>query len=321
MFFGLLARRLVLTGFIAALILFAEITAWFVPTRAARRLRLRRTLRLDAAEGAAQFINLAFVSDFLAFGDFDEFEHFVQLIVQFFQRVGDEGSVRDGLVDGGFLGGSEIGGLDPLALADGDARRWLRRAFIAARFAAKIPALVPAQFARRRFGCGRNFGGGFMRRFVAVRGKISGRFGVRLAEAALGFRLVVFRVFVMFRRLRGRGGWFNHFRGGRNFFGVGRTGLFVHRTRTAAATATATASAIGGGTARGRRVQIGLFVRHKFYERMAAGRVKAMRIALLFDEQRQRGRETVEKIFVADGTNLAVTKKSGDARRAEMRLH
>ncbi len=41
----------------------------------------------------------------------------------------------------------------------------------------------------------------------------------------------------------------------------------------------------------------------------------------LLHKQRQRGRKTVEKILVADGTDLAVAKKSGDARRAEMRLH
>lgn len=160
-----------------------------------------------------------------------------------------------------------------------------------------------------------------MRRFVAVRGKISGRFGVRLAEAALGFRLVGFRVFVMFRGLGGNGGWFNRFGGGRNFFGAGCTGLVGHRTRAATTTATATAPAIGGGTARRGRIQIGLFVRHKFYERMAVGRVKAMRIALLFDEQCERGGEAVQKIFVADGADFTVAKKSGDARRTEMRLH
>ena len=36
--------------------------------------------RLDAAEGAAEFLNLTFVGELLAFGDLDEFEHFVELI-------------------------------------------------------------------------------------------------------------------------------------------------------------------------------------------------------------------------------------------------
>ena len=41
----------------------------------------------------------------------------------------------------------------------------------------------------------------------------------------------------------------------------------------------------------------------------------------LLHKERQRSRETVEKIPIADGADLAVAKKTSDARRAEMRLH
>ena len=36
--------------------------------------------RLDAAQRAAEFFNLAFVGQLLAFGEFHEFEDFVQLV-------------------------------------------------------------------------------------------------------------------------------------------------------------------------------------------------------------------------------------------------
>ena len=64
----------------------------------------------------AQFLNLAFVGDLLAFGDLDEFEDFIHLIVQLLERVGDEGRMLDCLGDGRGRGWTEIGGLDPLLL-------------------------------------------------------------------------------------------------------------------------------------------------------------------------------------------------------------
>lgn len=216
---------------------------------------LLRTLRLDVAERAAQFINFPLVGELLALGNLDQFEHFIHLVVQFLQRVGDESRMRHGFVDGGVLGGTEIGGLDPLALGGRHARRRRLRAFVAPWLTAKITAFVAARFARWRFRrCGRNFCGGFVsgffRRLFAGGGKFGGRFRVRLAETTFGFRLVGFRVFVMFHGFGGRGGGFNPFCSGRNFFGVGRTGFGTHRTRSAATAATATApTAVAGGTA------------------------------------------------------------------------
>ena len=105
------------------LLTFRRRTARFVTTRLETGRRLRATLRLDAAERAAKFVQLAFIGELLALGDFDEFQNFIHLVVQFFQRIGDERGVRNGLVNGSGFGGTKIGGLDPLALRGGDARR------------------------------------------------------------------------------------------------------------------------------------------------------------------------------------------------------
>jgi len=71
------------------------------------------TRRLDAAQRAAEFFDLAFVGQFLAFGEFHEFEDFVQLINRVLERFGDFGGVQDGLMDGRNIGGTEISGFDP----------------------------------------------------------------------------------------------------------------------------------------------------------------------------------------------------------------
>lgn len=255
--------------------------------------RLRRALRLDAAERAAQFVQLPFIGEFLALGDFDEFKDFVHLVVQFLEGLGDKSGVFHGLRDGRRPGGAEISGLHPLTLADRNARWRLRRTLIATRlpaiiatviaakitpvFPAFLAAFVPAGFAGlRRFRRGRgfnwrlrlmNFGVGR----VLMGTKAFGRFGMRLAKSAAGFGFVL-RVSRMFFGRR-RGG-FSSFRCGGNFFSGGRVRL--RRTRPgAAATATTTAAAATTlvGTARG--VQIGFLVRHNFPVRMAACRLKA----------------------------------------------
>ena len=83
----------------------------FVVARLAKSLRLAR--RLDASERAAEFFNLAFVGEFLAFGDFDEFEHFVEMVRHLLEGVGNFRGVFDGLADGRCVGGSEIRILRP----------------------------------------------------------------------------------------------------------------------------------------------------------------------------------------------------------------
>ena len=213
---------------------------------AAGRLAKRRRLaarRLDAAECAPKFVNLAFVGELLARGDFDEFEHFVELVNHLFERLGDFGGVRDGLTYGGGFSRTKIGGLDP--------RFWAQW------FGTTLGVTLTRQFALR---CWKIFSGSLRDRRYGrirfVRGKICGRFSVRLAKIAgrigLGFDV--------FGR---RSDWFGCFRRRRNFFGTGRAGLGNYRARTATTTAATTATTTAAGTRRGR-FQIGVFVRHKF---------------------------------------------------------
>jgi hypothetical protein len=92
--------------------------------------------------------------------------------------------------------------------------------------AAKITAFVAARFARR-FWRWRNFCDDFGAGSSAdssLGAAIGGHLPVRFAKTAFGFRLVVLRVFVMFRSFSGRGGGFNRFGRRRIFFGVGRAG-------------------------------------------------------------------------------------------------
>jgi hypothetical protein len=114
-------RRLVLRlriwvpRFVATLILLARFAARLVPSRTPRR-RWRRLLaagRLDATQRAAQFVNLAFVGQLLAFGNLNEFEHFVELVNHPLERRGDFRGVFNGLTNGRGFSGAEIGGLDP----------------------------------------------------------------------------------------------------------------------------------------------------------------------------------------------------------------
>jgi hypothetical protein len=222
----------------------------FVMARAARRWRLVPG-RLDAAKGATKFVNLAFIGELLALGEFDEFEDFVKLVHGVLERLGDFSGVRHGLIDCGNIGGPEVGGFSP--------RFWARR------FRAAFgPAVAGREFARLRggrtsgfrFKC--RFGGG-RRFFNRRRFSFHWLFGMRLAKitGGVGFGLgglAVNRGFPGGFRLRERGG---------NFFGGG--GSFAGGGTRAAAAATAPATTASAGAARGGgQVQIGMFVRHKF---------------------------------------------------------
>ena len=98
------------------------VTAWFALVAVvsliplvARLLLLLVALRrlvaarwLNAAQSAAQFFQFAFVHHFLAFGDFDEFEHFVELINHVLQRNRNFRCVFHGLCDGRTFSGAKI---------------------------------------------------------------------------------------------------------------------------------------------------------------------------------------------------------------------
>jgi len=86
--------------------LFARTPLRFVVAWRAKSLRL--AWRLDAAKRAAQFINFAFVREFLALGHFDELKHFVEMINHFFQTVGNFRGMFHGLADGRGVGGTKI---------------------------------------------------------------------------------------------------------------------------------------------------------------------------------------------------------------------
>ena len=257
--------------------LFARTSLRFVVAWRAKSLRL--AWRLDAAERAAQFVNLAFVRELLALGDFDEFQHFVELINHLLERFGNLGGVRNGFADGCGFGGTKVNGLDPLALR-GRFRTTLRTTVCPA-----VAGKITLRFTRwpgfgrmEMFGGGmisnRMIGDGLFHGFRLMRGEIGGGFGVRLAEIAGGVAFVRLRVVGGFRRRRGLSGRFGR---GRNFFSFGRAGLGGQGARATATTAPAATAAIATGAgSRCGRFQIGMFVRHKFYERMAAGRVNAM---------------------------------------------
>ncbi len=157
-----------------------------------RRAKWRRfpARRLDATKRAAKFVNLALVGEFLALGDLDEFQHFVELVNHLLERLGDFRGVRDGLTDGGNFGGTKIGRLDPRLRAQRFGTAF--GATITLRFTRKITlrpdfrraGMFRGRFRHRRF-----------RRIGFVRGKISGRFRVRFAKITGGIALVMFGVF------------------------------------------------------------------------------------------------------------------------------
>jgi hypothetical protein len=102
--FARLVRFTLLAAWLARFTRFTRIAllAWFVAAVAGR---------LNATERAAELVNLTFVGELLAFGEFDEFQNFVQLIRHLLERLGNLRGEFDGLADGGNVGGAEIGGL------------------------------------------------------------------------------------------------------------------------------------------------------------------------------------------------------------------
>jgi hypothetical protein len=70
-------------------------------------------LRLDAAQGPAQLINLPFIGQFLAFSQFDQFKDFVQLVQRVPEGFRNLGGVGHGLADGRGFGWAKVGGFDP----------------------------------------------------------------------------------------------------------------------------------------------------------------------------------------------------------------
>jgi hypothetical protein len=229
-----------LARFVAARGMFPVTAMRFVMARAARRRRLLAR-RLDAAERAAQLLDLTLVGELLALGDLDEFKHLVKLVNHLLERFGNLGGVRDGLVDGRGFGGTKIGGFDPRL-----GPRRFRAAFLPLVAGRKFAGLRgrranSGRFGRGFFGRHRLFNCGGFRRFLEM------LFGMRLAEIAGG---VAFR----FRAVGVDGGFIRRFRFRRgkvrrDFGGDG--GSFCGRGARAAATTSATATAASGGAARG----------------------------------------------------------------------
>jgi hypothetical protein len=81
--------------------------------RALRRLIGLMPQRLDAAQGPAQFINLPFISQFLAFSQFDQFKDFVQFIQRVPEGFRNLGGMGHRLADGRGLCRAKVGGFDP----------------------------------------------------------------------------------------------------------------------------------------------------------------------------------------------------------------
>jgi hypothetical protein len=71
----------------------------FITRTACRMLRLMAG-RLNAAERAAQFLNLPLIGQFLAFGNLNQFKDFVQLVNRVLERLGNFRCVCHGLADG-----------------------------------------------------------------------------------------------------------------------------------------------------------------------------------------------------------------------------
>ncbi len=251
---AIITSRLVAAGFV---------TTGLIAARLALLLlwRLLATRRLDAAEGAAKFLDLAFIGELLALGDFDKFQNFVEMINHLLERLGNLRGMLDGLGNGRGFGRPKISGLDPRLGA-------LR--FGTALLTAVVRATIAKLFARRlgradRFRFGRC--GIFRSRFRLVvmlnvfrlmRSKFGGRFRVGFAEAA-GRVSFVFRVLIvvpMIGGFDGRRGGFHRFRCGRNFVSGRRFAGFRRGTgATAAATSTpTTAPAVAGVPGGGGRV-------------------------------------------------------------------
>jgi hypothetical protein len=95
--------------------LFAPVAVLLVA--AMRLIGPRAARRLDAAERPAKFLNLALVGELLAFGEFDEFENFVELVKRVLERLRDFCRVDHRLVDGRGFRRAKISGPGPGSLA------------------------------------------------------------------------------------------------------------------------------------------------------------------------------------------------------------
>ncbi len=108
-----------------------------------------QTLRLNAAQSAAQFFHFTFVGNFLAFGNFHQFEDFLDIIHHLLERFGNMRGIFHGLGDGGGFGGTEIGGLHPnLGALRLGTLRFLALGLLALGLRAWFTALVPLVIAR-----------------------------------------------------------------------------------------------------------------------------------------------------------------------------
>jgi hypothetical protein len=235
------ARR----AFFVARVLPVAAMRFFVARTALGMLLLRlMARRLDAAECAAKFFNLALIGKLLTLGDFDQFKDFIQLVNHVLERFGNLRGVGHSLADGRSFRGAEIRRLRPLLglltallmlMRVRAFRTTLMRAF-AVGFTLMFAFLLTLRLRRcgsfcNRF-CGRlrcRFHGSFrlwlcmrmssvgMRNFFRRRGsRVSfGHFGVGFAEVAggVGFSFV-FRGDIM------GGRFFSRFRGWRQFFSL-----------------------------------------------------------------------------------------------------
>jgi len=105
----LVTPRLIATRFVPA--------GLVTPRRTRLLMRLRQGLRLarglDAAERPTQFFDLAFIGQFLAFGDFNEFQDFIEFVNHLLERLGNASGQLHRMTYGGDVGGAKISGLDP----------------------------------------------------------------------------------------------------------------------------------------------------------------------------------------------------------------
>jgi len=263
---GFIPARIVPAGFIPTRLVPARlIPTGFIAARIALRRRHHLTRRLDAAERAAELIDLAFIGELLALGEFHKFQNLIQLVDRVLELLGNFSRMQDGFVDGRGSSRTEIGGLDPLPGAFGFRAAfrpiWPIRPLLpllpfrrttARHFAWKITG----HFAFRgggggflgRLGGGRRFHG-----FNLVGGKVGRHLGVRftITTGVLGLRLGLGGFRGLGLLVNGLGG----FRGVGGIFGA-HGGFLRWRTRTAAAaTATATATAaVDGASRRGGRL-------------------------------------------------------------------
>jgi hypothetical protein len=191
--------RLLPGRFLMARMMFAMLAAMRIFVARAALLVLLMAWGLDAAEGAAQFFNLALVGQLLALGDFHQFQNFVQAVNHLFERLRNFRGMRHSLADGGSFGGAKIGGLAPLP-GLGTALLGVTMAMERTFLLAGLTAAGRGLTGRRR--CGRQFrlrlGSGFGLRCRNFLGRdwLAGFFRMRFAEIAGSIALGLARRFL-----------------------------------------------------------------------------------------------------------------------------